>query len=264
MSLLAAVAAGCGGGSDAAGSFTPATPGTLTVATADVPTPGFWEGTAAHLTGGFEYALAHRLADRFGLGSVRVIVRSFAQITSGELGGADLALAQVTPTDARDEHLDFSTPYLDAPPGVLVRTGTDVPDLETARDLSWSVEQGTTLVDDLDSQIRPYQAPLVTSDQTAAVTALRDGGVDAVLLDLPTALAYAQASSGAFEVASQLPSQSTLAAALPQGSSNLEAVSSQIKALQAKGELDALAERWLGTSLDGMSVEAVPLLRTTL
>ncbi len=57
--------------------FTPRTPGVLTVVTTDVPSPGFWEGTPSHLTGGLEYELARDLADRFGLKSVRVMHRAF-------------------------------------------------------------------------------------------------------------------------------------------------------------------------------------------
>ena len=54
--LLALGALGCANaGNGAAGSFTPRTPDTLTVATAQIPDPGFWSGTLAHPTGGFEY-----------------------------------------------------------------------------------------------------------------------------------------------------------------------------------------------------------------
>jgi len=257
--------AACGGGaSGAAGSFAPKTPGVLTVATADLPTPGFWEGTAARPTGGFEWALARELARRFGLSAVKVVELRFEQIAAGDLGGADLALAQVTPTDARARHLDFSTPYLPAPPGVLVRAGTDVPDLQTAQGLTWAVQHGTTLAADLDEQIRPDAAPVVFERQSEVLDALRTKQVDAVLLDLPTALAYAQESGGALAVAAQLPSESKLAAALPKGSDNLEAVDSQLHALSANGTLGELARRWLGTATDGTSADDVPLLRTSL
>ncbi len=265
LAAIAAVLAACGGGaSGAAGDFTPGTPGVLTVATADLPTPGFWEGTPADPSGGFEWALARRLADRFGLRSVRVVELRFEQITAGDLGGADLALAQVTPTDRRAEHLDFSTPYLPAPPGVLVRAGTDVPDLQTAQGLTWAVQHGTTLEGDLDRQIRPDAAPLVLERQSQVLDALRSRQVDAVLLDLPTALAYAGDSGGALAAAAQLPSESKLAAALPRGSDNLEAVDSQLHALSADGQLADLAERWLHISLEGTSADEVPLLRTSL
>ena len=56
---------------------------------------------------------------------MKVVEVSFARITSGDLGGADLALSELTPTAAREQQLDFSDPYLSAPPGVLARVGVD-------------------------------------------------------------------------------------------------------------------------------------------
>ncbi|HEY5334139.1 MAG TPA: hypothetical protein VIJ21_11390 [Solirubrobacterales bacterium] len=62
------VLAGCGSISGSAGTFTPARPDVLTVATSAVPSAGFWEGTPTHPTGGFEYELVKEMAKRFGLG----------------------------------------------------------------------------------------------------------------------------------------------------------------------------------------------------
>src|SRR5437764_2500313 len=92
--LAFAALAGCANaGKGAGGRFTPRTPNTLTVATAQIPDPGFWTGTFARPTGGFEYALAQQLASRFGLDRIRVVRVPFAQLVRGHLGGADLALS---------------------------------------------------------------------------------------------------------------------------------------------------------------------------
>ena len=52
--LVALLLGGCSdlSSSPAAGTFTPRTRGVLTVVTTDIPSPGFWEGTPAHVTGG--------------------------------------------------------------------------------------------------------------------------------------------------------------------------------------------------------------------
>ena len=103
MGLLLAVGAiaACSArtSSPAAGTFTPHHPGVLIVATTLVPSPGFWEGTASHPTGGLEYELAKDLAERFGLKSVRIELVHFHRIVSGQLDGADLALDLITPTE---------------------------------------------------------------------------------------------------------------------------------------------------------------------
>src|ERR1700733_8913738 len=124
--LLAAVvvlSACANAGTGAAGTFTPRVKGTLTVATAQIPDPGFWYGTFAHPTGGFEYGLAQALAERFDLKRIRVVEVPFHELVRGHLGGADLALSDITITDERAEHLDFSTSYLEAPPAIGVHPG---------------------------------------------------------------------------------------------------------------------------------------------
>jgi hypothetical protein len=82
--LLTLAAVGCGthSSSPAAGTFTQCVPGVLTVATSVVPSPGFWEGTPSHPTGGLEYELARDLAQRFGLRSVRIVLAHFHRIVT--------------------------------------------------------------------------------------------------------------------------------------------------------------------------------------
>ena len=62
-------------------------------------------------------------------------------------------------------------------------------------------------------------------------------------------------------VAAQLADTEPIAAALPEGSQNRQAVSSALRAMVADGTIDDLAERWLGESLSD-SESNVPLLRT--
>ena len=175
--------------------FTPHTPNTLTVATAQIPDPGFWTGTFAHPTGGFEYGLAEQLAARFGLAKIKVVYVPFHELVRGHLGGADLALSDITITEERAEHLDFSTPYLKAPPAIVVRPGTEVagrqrrarPALGGAERHDAEASAGRAdRTDDEDARVR---AP-----ERNAARRCADGRVDAVLLDLPVALAYARES----------------------------------------------------------------------
>jgi polar amino acid transport system substrate-binding protein len=238
--LVAVLLAGCGA-APAAGEFRPAKPGELTVATATLPLPGFWEEP-----GGFEYGLARALADRFHL-RLRVTRVPFERIVAGDLDGADLALSQVTATADRERVLDFSQPYLAATPAGLARAA--IPDLAAARDTRWAVKRGTTLAAILAGFIRPGTPPALTADEPAALTLLAAGSVDAVLLDLPVALAVADRSDGTLRVAMQVATDDSLAAALPDGSANREAVDSAVRAFTEDGTIDRLARRWLGADL---------------
>jgi polar amino acid transport system substrate-binding protein len=247
-----AFAVGCAGGATgpASGSFTPAQPGVLAVAT-NLPAPGFWEGPAESPTGGFEHGIALALMEEFGLDELRVVDVPFEDLIAGDLGGADIALAELTPTAGRDEVLDFSTAYLDAHPAVLVRDGTDVPDLAAARELRWAVQSGSTQVDLARERIRP-EVLVELADIQSVVDAVTAGDVDAALLDLPTALVEEQLTEGALKVVAQFATDDVLAVAVAEDDPNLEALDSAVRSMLNDGTIDDLAGEWLGQdALDG-------------
>jgi polar amino acid transport system substrate-binding protein len=245
----------CGGGVSAAGSsFEPVKSGVLTVATAFLPAPGFWQGRPP--TRGFEAGLAAALAKHLGLHRVRVVQVPFGQIVRGKLGGADIALSQLTPTEERERSVDFTTAYLDSPPGILARKGVDATDVQSLQGLRWVVSRLSTLTPIVTDRIRPDRPPVVVEDRSQALAVLRSGRADALLLDLPVALGLAHAD-WRFQVLGQLDGGEDLAGALPDGSPNREIVDSAIRALQADGTIDELVTRWLGKSEDD-----VPLILT--
>jgi polar amino acid transport system substrate-binding protein len=246
----------CSSDRNAAGEkFVPATPGVLTVATAFLHAPGFWQGRPP--TSGFEAGLAAALADHLGLDRVRVVQVPFASIVRGDLGGADLALSQMTPTKEREHFVGFTTPYLTAPPGVLALRGVEARDVNTLQDLDWVVSRVSTLTPIVMDRIRPHRDPLVVEDRSAALRALRAGRAQALLLDLPVALGLARDEPGRFHVLGQLSGGEGLAAVLPKGSPNQEILDSAIRFLTADGTIGRLTSRWLGRSQ-----QDVPLILT--
>jgi ABC-type amino acid transport substrate-binding protein len=256
LAVAALVCCGCSARESAAGaSFESRTPGVLRVATAFLPAPGFWEGHPP--TGGFEARLARALAHKLGLGRIAVVQVPFAQIIQGKLHGADIALSQLTPTDERRKHVDFTDPYLTSPPGVLLRAGVDAIDVHELQQLRWVVSSASTLTPIVTDRIRPEHDPLVVVDRAQALRVLRSGRADALLLDLPVALGLVRAQPKLFHVPAQLDGEEDLAAALPKGSRNDEVVDSAIRALIADGTVHRLASRWLG-----QSQEDVPLILT--
>ena len=257
--LLATTSVGCDDARRSASlTFTPSRAGVLAVAAA-LPAPGSWELDAAgQPVGGFEYELAVALADRFDL-RLEVIDVPFAQIVAGDLGGADLALAEITVTDEREASLDFSTPYYRAGAGVVALEGTEMLDLKTARDSSWGTMAGTTDAAFVADIIRP-DTSRTFADQEACARAVVAGAVDACLMALPTALAVEQQVAGVDTIA-RFATDEPWAAALPDRASraNLEVLDAGIRALLADGSLDAFADEWLlGDDADG--VTAIPII----
>ncbi len=254
---------GCGSISGSAGTFTPGRPGVLTVATSAVPSAGFWEGTPTHPTGGFEYELAREMAKRFGLDRVQIKVVHFHRLVEGHLGGSDLGIDLITPTGEREQFLEFSTPYLKSAPTVVVHTGTEVPDLESAQELRWGAVRSTTFVEAIADSIVPEAPTRIFDGQRELLAALRSGRVEAALFDLPLAVAIANESEGTLEAVAQLPEHEALSVALPTGSSNRQAVDSAIRAFTADGTIEDLLSKWVGDEATEAE-SAIPLLHTTL
>ncbi len=255
------LATGCSGPPTSTGqTFEPREEAVLTVATAVLPAPGFWVPTSAGRYQGFEADLADELADRLDLGEVRVVQIPFGDLIDGKLGDADLALSQLTPTDEREDRLDFSTSYVDATPTVLVRKGAvDGPaDAALLKDLRWATLDGSTLTSVVEDRVSPDRSPVQFETRVEVLEAVRSGRADATMLDLPVALAIARDEPSTFEVAGQLSGDESLAAALPEGARNLEAVNAVLRQIRADGTLDELAERWFGATGDD-----VPLIRVS-
>jgi polar amino acid transport system substrate-binding protein len=242
--LLGLLGIGCGGGDNSAGgTFTPAKEGVLTVATS-LPAPGFWDGKdIPHLTGGFEWGIANDLADRFGL-KVTFLDLPFEQLAAGDLGQADIALAQISATEARRERMNFSSPYLPSNAGALTAKGVQLRDLAQAKDLTWVVEESTTEEALLHDVIKPHTAPIVTPTRDETLATLAAGRADAALLDLPTALITA-GEHPELSVPAQFETNERLAVALPKNSDNTEAVSSAIRSLETDGTLQHLYDTYL-------------------
>ena len=241
--MLSAVGCGDDSGSDAGGTFTPKQAGVLTVITS-LPAPGFWDGPDVdHLTGGFEWGIAIDLAKRFGL-EVTFVDAPFEQLAEGDFDDADIALAQISTTDACRDLMDFSSPYYPSNAGALAKKDVELKDLAAAKELKWVVEESTTEQSLLDDVIKPDHAPLVTQTREETLSALADGRADAALLDLPTALATAH-EHPELTVPAQFTTNEQMAVALPKDSDNTEAVSTAIRALDADGTLDDLFDKYL-------------------
>jgi polar amino acid transport system substrate-binding protein len=255
-----ALASGCESARDSAEQrFLPAADGVLTVATA-LPAPGFWDGDrAATVDGGFEYSIASALADRFGL-DLEVVDVPFDDLVAGDLGGADLALAQIAVTDERADVVDFSFPYYDDQMGVVMQAGEEMRDLATARDATWVVEEATVEEEVLTDDIRPRTEPLVVGGIDDAIAAVASGHVEAALIDLSSALVTTDERDDVSTVARLVVNQQ-FAAAMPLGTVNAEVVDAALRAFESSGQLDEWRNEYL-LPLFETDPDDLPVIRT--
>jgi polar amino acid transport system substrate-binding protein len=245
--------------------FDPHVDGVLTVATS-LPAPGFWEGAdASSLDGGFEWEIADALAARFHL-DLDVVDVPFESIVAGDLGDADMAIAQISITDERAEVVDFSTSYYVTGAGVLGAAGADeLTDLKSAKEQTWVVVGGTTEETFVNDVIRPDDDPLVVEDDQAAADAVAAGTVDVALLDLSSALVLTN-DDAQLAVLGRFATDQRYAIALPHDTSdqdrrNQDAVDAAIRALDADGSLEQFAHDWLVPAY-GADVSDIPIIPT--
>ena len=101
--------------------------------------------------------------------------------------------------------------------------------MQTAQGLRWTVGANTTFQNIVDDVIQPDKPPLLIEDRNDELVAVSSGKADVAMFDLPAAEAIAHADPH-FAVAAQLAETEPIAAALPEGSSNVDAVSSALRA----------------------------------
>lgn len=260
--LLAAIvtAGACADATQIAGqTFQPSTPGVLTVATS-LPAPGFWEGDDPdQLTGGFEYVLAQRLAERWGL-DLRVIDVPFDDLVAGDLHGADLAMSQITITDERRRLVSFSTPYYHDDDGAVLPAGEQLTDLKTAKEQRWGAVADSTQLDLLVDVVRPDDDPLPVPGTDAAIEAVVSGQIDAVLLDLATALVASNERDDITTGGRIVVVDGDMAAVLPTDGPNREVVDAAIRAFTSDRTIATLIGEHLSPHFE-RPPDSVPVIR---
>lgn len=236
------------------GELTTLQPGTLTLATDQPAYPPWFVDDQPANGQGFESAVGYAVAERLGYPRAQVRWARVAFTTALAPGPKpfDIAINQTSITDQRREVADFSAPYYDvlqavvataSSPAVRARTGTDLARLRLGS------EAGTTGATAARSLSHSPITVFDTND--AAVQALGDGQVDALVMDLPTAQ----------RVAADLPG-GRLVGRLPQSPEGTEqygllldkdspltaCVSEAVQALRADGTLARLQQQWIPTA----------------
>jgi polar amino acid transport system substrate-binding protein len=232
------------------------TPGVLTVRPV-LASPGYWNGDSLdNVKDGFEYCMAANMAYRAGLDGVVLVSRSFAQILTGTSQGFDIALSEVTITDARKKVVNFTDPYFSSGQGVLVRKGTKI-DKESIKKARLGVRQGTTTVTYLEEHVKPTQEMKVYSDNAPMYAALAANQVDAVVYDTVNVLARAHQSNGLFEVVGRYDTNEVWGGLVNKDSPNLPAFNKMIADFKKDGTFEKLTAKYLLPAF-GMDPDKIP------
>ncbi|WP_026535778.1 basic amino acid ABC transporter substrate-binding protein [Arthrobacter sp. H14] len=243
----------CGGGGDDAGStegggggseLALTQPGTLTVCS-DIPYPPFEFEVGGEYTG-FDMELIGKIATGLDL-KIAIKDVGFEGLQSGAAlaaGTCDIGASAMTITEDREENLDFSEPYYDSLQSLLVPEGSDIKSIEDLADKSVGVQQGTTGQNYAEENV-PGSAEVRSYPSDAELfPALKSGGIDAVLQDLPVNLRHTE--EGAFTIVEEFDTNEKYGFAVQEEGSEalMEGVNKELAELRDNGTYQKIYDKY--------------------
>jgi polar amino acid transport system substrate-binding protein len=248
--LVATTLSACSSGSVAGDTITE---GKLTIGTGN-PAYSPWVLNDAPESGeGFEAAVAYAVAEKLGFAKEDVVwVRTgFDEAIAPGQKNFDFNLQQYSIKEERKANVDFSSPYYESSQVVVTTEGSAAAGATSIADLQGyliGAATGTTSFDAIGSVIAPTQDALAFTTNDDTIAALNNGQVDAIILDLDTALLASLFQIDGGKIIGQLPTADKgdqFGLVLDKGSKLTAAVTKAVDDLRADGTLAKLEEKWL-------------------
>jgi polar amino acid transport system substrate-binding protein len=207
-----------------------------------------------HSGEGYESAFAYALAEQMGFADDQVewlgipLAKSFAPGPKD----FDFAMQQISITDKRAEAVDFSEGYYNVNQALIANEGSPaigVSTLAGLKDLKLGAPIGTTSLQAITELVQPNVEPSVYPDLDTALKDLKNGQVDGVVVDFPTAFyGYADTIVGQFpNIGGE---QEQFGLAFEKGNTLVGCVNQAIEGLRDDGTLQELQDKWLKTDVN--------------
>ena len=230
------------------------TPGTLTIGT-DSPAyePWFVDNDPSNGKG-YESAVAYAIAEQLGYSPAEVewVTVPFNAVVSPGEKKFDFDVNQVSITEQRRKAVDFSSGYYDVRQTVITNEGSPIDGATSIADLAdarLGAQVGTTSYAAITETIGTSQQPAAFDTNDQAVQSLKNGQIDGIVVDLPTAYFMTAVQLDKGKIVGQLPlpegEVEQFGAVLDKGSPLTDCVSQAVDALREDGTLDQLASEWL-------------------
>lgn len=162
----------------------------------------------------------------------------------------DVAVAGITIKTSRMKSVNFSNAYYLSGLSILVKKGSNIKGLSDLKNRVVAAKKGTTSVDLLKqnniTKVKQYDN---TSDMYSA---LESGGVDAVVFDNPSNVAFAQGHSNVQTVGGLLTGEYYGIAVSKKKPKLLAAINDGLQKVQANGEYKSLFDKYFGGDTNGM------------
>ena len=229
------------------------TAGKLTIGTGNPAYEPWVVGDKPETGEGYEAAVAYAVADQLGFKKSDVVwVRTtFDEAIAPGAKNFDFNLQQYSITDDRKKSVDFSSPYYETAQTVITVKGSKAASAKTIADLKGltiGAATGTTSFDAIEKVIQPTAGAQAFNSNDDAKAALSAGQVDAIVVDLPTALYLTAVEIKGGQIIGQLAGAASgdqFGLVLDKGSKLTAKVSAAVDALKANGTLKKLQDKWL-------------------
>ena len=235
--------------------------GRLSLATDNPAFPPWWGGAAKKpwevsnpASGkGYESAVAYAVAKQLGFPKAQVkwTVVPFNNSFRPGKKKFDVYITQVSFTPERARAVDFSKSYYFVNQAVVGRKGTPIARAKTIaglRPYRLAAQVGTTSYTYIVRYLKPSKKPLVYDTNDAAVQALKNGQIDGIVVDLPTAFYVTAVQVDDGVIVGKLPTRGTkerFGMVLQKGNPLTACVDKAITTLRTNGTLERLQQLWL-------------------
>ena len=202
---------------------------------------------------GFESAVAYAVAKQLGFPHGQVVWKYVPFNKSFAPGpkGFDFDINEISFTPQRAKVVDFSDSYYDVNQSVVVKKGTAIAKVTTVAGLKpfkLGAQLGTTSYQFITANIKPSKQPSVFPQNAGAVQALKNGQIDGLVVDLPTAFYVTAVQVPNSIVLGQFPTQpggEHFGMVFQKGSKLVGCVNQALAKLRSSGKLKQLQQQWL-------------------
>lgn len=203
---------------------------------------------------GFEGAIASAVATKLGYAPADVVWTRVTFNNAIQPGPKkyDFDINEFSITDERKKAVDFSSPYYDVTQAVITLKGSKIAGVNSLAGLAnakLGAQVGTTSYRAITEVIKPTVQPAVYNNNDDAVTALKNGDIDGVVLDLPTAFYVTSAELDNGVIVGQVPQPSghpeQFGLVLDKDSPLTSCVTQAVDAINANGTVKQLTQQWL-------------------
>jgi polar amino acid transport system substrate-binding protein len=236
--------------------------GSLTIATDNPAFPPWfqdaegapWDPTTPATGLGYEAAVAYAVAEQLGFAQdeVRWVVVPFNNIFRPGPKDFDFDINQFSYLPERDEAVDFSDSYYDVEQAVVTLKGSDFASAGSLADLQGAklgAQVGTTSYNAIVDLIQPSQDPAVFDTNNDAITALKNGQIDGIVVDFPSTGYITAVQVPNATVVGRLPAgEEYFGLVFEEGNPLRDCANAAIAALREDGSIEQFQEEWINTS----------------